>query len=154
MPAYVSNLSVDIDSELTIPPQKVTTVPINITNNGNGQSSVSISIKTFEQENWNISFDKEEITIDIGKTEIIYMDVKPPKEFDNVPLTLTFTPASTVEDVDDTLRQGDSVDSIVTFYNDGSLKDDEGLDLTMIIIIAIIVLIIIVSLSYIFKRRK
>jgi len=153
MPKYESLFTVDIESDLIIPPQKETIVPINITNRGNGESSISISIKTFEQENWNITFDSEEITIDVGKTELVNMYVKPPVEFDNVPLTLKFTSTSTVENVDDTLRQGSSVESIITFYNDGSLEKDEGFDITMIIIIAVIILIIFVLVAFILKRR-
>ena len=154
MPKYESNLSVDIESDINIPPLKETIVPINITNNGNGRSSVSIMINTFDQENWNISFNQDEVTIDVGKTKLVNMNVKPPKEFDNVPLILTFVPTSTVENVDESYRQGTSVDSSITFYNDGSLEYDEELDLTMIIIIAIVVLIVIVLVSFIIKKRK
>jgi hypothetical protein len=154
MPEYVSNLSVEIDSELTIPPLKESMIPINITNNGNGESSISISIKTFNQENWNITFDLDEIKIGVGQTKSAMMYVKPPKEFDVVPLTLTFTPTSTVEDVDDSYRQGISVDSSITFYNDGSLKEDEGLDLTMVLIIAFVIFIVIVLIAYILKKRR
>jgi hypothetical protein len=128
-------------------------VPINITNNGNGESSVRISIKNFGQNNWNITFDQDEITIGVGQTKSAMMYVKPPKEFDIEPLTLTFTPTSTVEDVDDSYLQGDSVDSIITFNNDGSLEEDEGLNVTMVFIIAIVVLIVFVLIAFILKKR-
>ncbi len=154
MPDYVSNISVELDSELTIPPLKETMVPINITNNGNGESSVIISIKNFNQNNWNITFDQEEITIGVGQTKSAMMYVKPPKEFNFQTLTLTFTPTSTVEDVDDSYLQGDSVDSSITFNNDGSLKDDEEFDVTMILIIAIVILIVFVVIAFFLKNRK
>jgi len=154
MPDYVSNLGVEMDSELTIPPLKETMVPINITNNGNGESSVKISIKNFDQENWNITFDQDEIKIGAGKTESAMIYVKPPKEFDSVSLTLMFTPTSTVEDVDDSYRQGDSIVSGITFYNDGSIEEDEGLDVTMVIIIALVILIVFVLIAFILEKRK
>jgi hypothetical protein len=154
MPDYVSNISVELDSELKIPPLKETMVPINITNNGNGESNVIIGIKNFNQNNWNITFDKDEITIGVEQTKSAMMYVKPPKEFNFETLTLMFTPTSTVEDVDDSYRQGDSVDSDITFKNDGSLEDDEDFDVAMILIIAIVVLIAFVLIAFFLKKRK
>jgi len=154
MPDYVSNIGVKIDTELTIPPLKESMVPINITNNGNGESSVRISVKNFGQNNWNITFDQDEITIGVGQTKSTIMYVKPPKDFDFETLTLTFTPMSTVEDVDDSYSQGDSVDSSITFYNDGSLEEDEEFNVIMVLIIAIVVLIVVVLIAFILKKRK
>ena len=154
IPDYISNISVDLDSELKIPPLKETMVPINITNNGNGESSVIINIQNFGQNNWNITFDQYDITIDVGQTKSVMMYVKPPKEFDFEILTLTFTPTSTVKGVDDSYLQGDIVDSSITFNNDGSLEEDEEFDVTMILIIAIVILIVFVLIAFILKKRK
>ena len=154
MPDYVSNISVELDSELSIPPLKESMVPINITNNGNGESSVKISINDFGLNNWNITFDQDDITIGVGQTKSAMMFVKPPKEFSTETLTLTFTPSSTVEDVDDSYRQGDSVDSSITFNNDGSSEEDEEFDVTMVLIIGIVVLIVFVLIAFFLKKRK
>ena len=76
------------------------------------------------------------------------------KKFDFETLTLTFTPTSTVEDVDDSYRQGDSVDSSIIFNNDGSSEDDEEFDVTIVLIIAIVILIVFVLIAFFLKKRK
>jgi hypothetical protein len=153
MPKYVSNIIVEAEKELTISPLKENLVPINITNNGNGESSVSIQVS--DPENWNITLEQEEITIGVGKTKQAKMFVTPPKGFDNETIPITFIPISTVDDVDDIHRKGTNVVFGVTFYNDGILEDGDGeLDLIMILIIGIIVIIVIILLTIILKKRE
>ena len=153
MPAYVSNINVEAEKELTIPPLKETMVPINITNNGNGETSVSIQVTN--QENWNIIFEQEEITIDVGVTKQVMMSVTPPKGFNNITIPITFAPISTVEDIDESYRKGTHVNFGITFINDGSLEeDDDVLDLTTVLIIAFIIIIVIILVEIILKKRK
>jgi len=151
-PAYISNIFVEAELVHTIPPLKETLIPINITNNGNGEGSVSI--QPLDQEKWNITFEQEEILIGVGEEKQIMMIVKPPKNFDNVTINLTFVPLSTVEDVDYSYRQGNNVDFGITFYNDGSLKDEDELDLTTILIIAFVVVIILIIVAIILKKKE
>ncbi len=151
-PAYISNIVVEAELENTIPPLKKTSIPINITNNGNGEGVVSI--QPLDQEKWNITFEQEEIVIGVGEEKQIMMTVKPPKNFDNVTINLTFVPLSTVEDVDYSYRQGNNVDFGITFYNDGSLKDEDELDLTTILIIALVVIIVIIIVAIILKKKE
>ncbi|UCF50322.1 MAG: hypothetical protein JSU91_02240 [Thermoplasmatales archaeon] len=151
MPAYISNISVDTVTNFTIPPLKETMIPVNITNNGNGECSVNIL--GFEQSDWNITTVQDNI-IGIGETKKIMIVVTPPKNFDNQSITFTFEPVSTVDDVNISYRQGTNVDFSITFYNDGSLKEDnEDIDITSIIIIAF-VLIIILIIVFILLRKK
>ena len=152
MPTYISNIVVEAELEHTIPPLKKTSIPINITNNGNGESVVSI--QPLDQEKWNITFEQEENVIGVGEEKQIMMTVKPPKNFDNVTINLTFVPLSTVEDVDYSYRQGNNVDFGITFYNDGSLKDEDVLDLTTILIIAFVVVIILIIVAIILKKKE
>ena len=151
MSAYVSNISVDTKTNFTIPPLKETMIPVNITNNGNGECIINIT--GFEQDDWNVTPEQDNI-IGVGETKEIMILVKPPKKFDNQSITFTFDPISTVEDVDSSYRQGTNVDFSIIFYNDGSLKEDnEDIDITSIIIIAFI-LIIIVIIVFILLRKK
>lgn len=153
MPAYVSNINVEAEKELTIPPLKETMVPINITNEGNGESSVSIQVES--QKNWKIILEQEEITIDVGETKQVMMNVTPPKGFNNITIPITFAPISTVEDIDEPYRKGTHVNFGITFINDGSLEEDDGvLDSTMILIIAFVVIIVIILVEIILKKRK
>lgn len=152
MAAYISNILVEAELEHTIPPLKKTIVPINITNNGNGEGIVSI--QQIDQEQWNITFEQEDIKIGVGEEKQIMMSVKPPKDFDNVTINLTFVPLSTVEDVNHSYRQGNNVDLGITFLNDGSLKDEDELDITTILIIAIVVIIALIIVAFILKKKE
>jgi len=69
MAAYVSNISIDAEKNFTIPPLKETIIPINITNNGNGEGIVSIQI--LDQEKWNITLEQEDVVIGVGEEKQI-----------------------------------------------------------------------------------
>lgn len=148
---YISNISIEADTNFTIPPLKETMIPINISNNGNGESIVNIA--GYEKEKWNITPDQESITIDVNGKKQIMISITPPKKFNNESITFTFNPISTVEGVDDNLRQGTSVDFSITFYNDGSLKEDDDIDITSVIIISFVIIIIIIVVFILLRRR-
>jgi hypothetical protein len=152
MPAYVSNITAEAKSNYTIPPKKETIISINVTNNGNGESKVNIT--GFEKENWNITADQENI-IDVGETKEIFIVVKPPKNFDNESVAFTLESMSTFENVDDKYRVGETIDLSITFYNDGSLKnEDDDIDITNFIIIAFVVIIILIIVFLIFGKKE
>lgn len=151
MPAYVSNISVESMKNYTISPKKEIMIPVNITNNGNGQSMIGVT--GFEKDNWNITPDLENI-INIGETKQIMIKIIPPKDFDNETITFTFNPMSTVENVSESYLQGESVELSITFFDDGSLDEgNDDIDITSLIIIAF-VLIIILIIVYILLRKK
>jgi hypothetical protein len=152
MPAFISDIFVEAELEHTIPPLKETLIPINITNNGNGEGIVNIQI--LDQEKWNITLDQDDIIIGVGEEKQVMMTVKPPKNFDNVTIHLTFEPLSIVEDVESSYRNGTNVDFGITFYNDGSLKEEDELDLTMILIIGFIIIIALIIVVLIFKKKE
>jgi hypothetical protein len=151
MPKYESNIDVEAKIYHHIPPLKETKIPINITNNGNGQSRVRIDISDLNK--WNITLDQEEITVDIGETKQVKLSVTPPEGFKNNTIPLTFIPVSTVEDVDELFLEDDNVVFDIVLIYDHSLDNDE-LDFTMILTIALIIIIVIVLLAIIFKKRK
>lgn len=155
--AYKSKIEWEAETNHTIPPLKNTTIPINITNNGNGDTIVRIEIED-PPENWNISLDPEEITIPSDKDDNmrqIDLVVKPPKGFDEETLNLKVTSRSTPkEGVDDEYLIGESITFGITFYNDGSLKE-EGLEVdTTILLIVIVVIILILVVAILLKRKK
>jgi len=151
MTAYVSNISVDAKSSYSLTPNKENIISINVTNNGNGITNVNIT--DIVKEKWNITSVSENI-IGIGETKEILLKITPPKKFDNESISFTLEPMSMVENVDDKYRQGENVDFSITFYNDGSLDEDDGeIDITNVIIIAFVIIIILIIL-YLFFRKK
>ena len=127
MSAYISNISVEAVDNFTITPLKEIEIPINVTNNGNGQTKVNIL--DLEKDNWNISSEQDNI-IDVGETKEIIINIKAPKKFENETITFTLESISTVETVNETYRKGDNVEFSITFYNDKSLEDDDnGIDI-------------------------
>jgi hypothetical protein len=155
LPEYVSNLAVESEIEHTIPPLKNYTIPINITNNGNGESKVNISI--IDSDNWTISLDTDEFTLKPdGKTEQILLTVtEPPKNFKDKSINLVFTPTCTQEVEDTTYQQGEPVQLTFTFYNDGSLKEEgNGINLAYIAVIVIVIIILLLVIFFFLKRRQ
>lgn len=151
MTAYISNISVDAKSSYSLTPNKENIISINVTNNGNGITNVNIT--DIVKEKWNITTVSENI-IGIGETKEILLKITPPKKFDNESISFTLEPMSTVENVDDKYRQGENVDFSTTFYNDGSLDEDDGdIDITNVIIIAFVIIIILIILYLIFRKK-
>ena len=153
--AYKSKIEWGTETEYTIPPLKNTTIPVNITNNGNGETIVGIGIVD-PPENWNISIDQEEITIPVGKMQQINLVVIPPKGFDEETIQLKLTPKSTSDaDLDDEYLEGGPISLSITLLNDGSLEEEEGIGIETILLIAFaIIIIVIVALILLLRRKK
>jgi hypothetical protein len=152
MPAYVSNISVESMKNYTITPKKEVMIPVNITNNGNGQSMITVS--GFDKDNWNITPDLDNI-VNIGETKQIMIKIIPPKNFDNETINFTFESKSTAKNVSESYLQGESVDLSITFFDDGSLdEEDDFIDVTSIIIIAFVLIIILIILYLVFRKKE
>ena len=153
MAAYNSTLEINATTTMEISPVNETVIPINITNAGNGEATVNISIET-APEKWNISFSQAEITLSAGETKQIDMFVIPVKSFKNETIQLAFTPTSTSdEDVDEKYLQGESVAFGVTLLNDGSLDEENGIPGFEIFLI-IAALVVVIICFFVIKRRK
>lgn len=158
VPVYISDIVAEADNNFTIPPLKNYSFPINITNNGNGETSVSFEIN--KPDNWNVSYSSEEIIIPTNETKQMTLTViNPPKDFDNETLLLTIKPKSTIEgyegDVSD--LEGTSIILDFTFNNDGSLKDNDNdivIDITLLIVILLIVVVLIVFFFFFIYSKK
>jgi hypothetical protein len=154
MPTYVSGLDYELEAEQNISPINKTTIPINITNTGNGETIVSIKIEN-PPKNWNISVDSE-ITISVRATKQINLIVTPVKTFKNEIIELTLTPNSTCSDTSMGAEylDGKSVSLSVTLSNDGSFKEEDTPGFEMLILISIVVLVAVVILIVLLKRKK
>ncbi len=154
LPAYESNITVNTTQHLKIPPLNETAIPINITNTGNGQSKVNISLTTTAQH-LNYSLSDNEITLSQGETKEITLLVKPTKkDFTNISLAFTLTPTSTSDaSVDQKYLEGESVSFTMSLANDGSLEDDGGIPgfELAVIVVALVALVVAVL---ILKRKK
>lgn len=145
--AYVPNIKVETESELTITPLKNTTVPINITNNGNGDSTILVQYIT--PENWTAIFDQESLVLKINETKQITLTVNPPKEFNNQTINFSFIPESTAG-----LYVGAPVLSTINFVNDGSLKEENDRQDLIIVGVIIVIIIILMLFTFLFLGKK
>jgi hypothetical protein len=155
MAAYQPDLILTTEEEFNISPINETTIPIEVQNDGNGESKISIEFEDVP-ENWNATLDKEEITIGVDDSGIVLLSVIPVKTFVNDTVKLKFTPMSTTEeDVDEEDTIGEPVYIEVEFKNDGSLKEeDEGLPLLEIAVIIIIIVILLIIIYFFFFWRR
>jgi hypothetical protein len=157
IPEYISDLNVSEINESKIPPLKNHSVPINITNNGNGETSVSFEIE--KPDGWNVSFDPEELIIPTTETKQMTLTViNPPKDFVNETLTLTIKPKSTEEyEEDPSVLNGSPVTLELTFINDKSEKDgdeDTIIDISLVIVVLLVIIFVIIAFFFIKKRRE
>ena len=144
--AYIPELFIEVESEFIIPPLQNTTVPINITNNGNGDSIIFISYNT--PENWTATFDQENFTLKINETKQITLTVNPPKGFTNQTIDFSFISILTGG-----LYPGTPFVFSMIFINDGSLKEEGGQEVLVVGII-ILVIIIILLVTFLLLRKK
>ena len=154
MASYSSSLEINATSAIEIPPINETTIPINITNNGNGETRVQASIET-SPENWSISLVEENITISVGETKKIDLIVEPVKNFENETIQIKFTSMSTSdENVSDTYLQGETLLLDVTLSNDGSLKQEDEFPVFEVAAIVAVILIAAIAIIVLLLRRR
>jgi hypothetical protein len=133
-----------------IPPLNETTIPINITNLGNGKTTVR-AVVINSPINFNISIDSE-TTIEVGKEKSLNLIVQPTdKNFGNETITIQFTPVS----YDDSSLEGETYQISVTLANDGSLEEENGNGGFSLPGFGLIALIVAIGIALIvIKRRK
>lgn len=159
MPAYSSSISTNIEmlknkTELSISPVNKTTIPIDITNYGNGDTVVNVKVENLP-ENWSISTDSENITIPIGETKQVNLIINPDEDFENGTITLRLTPRSTSDtDVKDNYLQGTPIYLSINLLNDSPKKEEGGIPGELLIIIVIIATALILAAILLFGKRK
>lgn len=158
MAAYLPEIILATEEEqYNISPINETIIPIDVKNEGNGESKISIEFEEVP-ENWNVSLDREEITLDVDESDIVLLYVTPVKTFVNDTVKLKFTPMSTSEEeVDEEDLLGYPVYLEIYLSNDGSLKEEEKDELPLLeiaVIIIIVAILIIIIYFFFFWRRK
>ena len=159
MPAYLSSISTNIEmlknkTELPISPVNKTTIPIDITNYGNGDTIVNVQVEN-PPENWNISTDSENITLSIGETRQINLIINPDENFENETIKLKLTPRSTsTADVEDKYLQGEPVYLSINLLNGSPKKEKGGIPGELLIIIVIIATVLIIAAILLLERKK
>jgi len=116
---YYPDITIDMPyDEKEIPPNNITEVPINITNNGNYKTTVLIDIKDIPV-NWTL--DIQNVDLNKDETKEIILEVDPYLYFDNETVKIDFTPqAYNVAD-----KTGDTITKEILFRNDGSYVEEE-----------------------------
>lgn len=159
MSAYLSSISANIEmlknkTELPISSVNKTTIPIDITNSGNGDTIINVNVEN-PPENWNISTDSENITIPVGETKQINLIINPDENFENETITLKLTPRSTsTADVENKYLQGEPVYLSINLLNGSPKKEEGGIPGELLIIVVIIATVLIIAAILLLERKK
>ena len=151
--AYQDNIETSVENQtIKITPTKTTYIPIKITNKGNGKTTVKTEIKNIP-ENWSISFNETNITLDINEEKQLHLNVTSIKNFDNETITIQFTPVLT----ENNSYKGETKTLEITLQNDGSLKEEKILQIdttTLVIMLIVLIAVILVLIVIVFFIKK
>jgi hypothetical protein len=159
MPAYSSSISANVEmlknkTEISISPVNKTTIPIDITNYGNGDTIVNVQVEN-PPENWNTSTDSENITISVGETKQINLVINPDENFENETINLKLMPRSTsTADVEDKYLQGAPVYLSINLLNGSPKKEEGGIPGELLIVVVIVVTVLIIVAILLLEKRK
>jgi len=147
---------IDFEPEFTykeIPPLDVTKIPINITNYGNGPTELLIEIEEIP-EKWNISY-PEKILVgspalgEENEAEVV-IDIRPNKYFSREAINVSFIPRYFAEPK----LKGSTYVIGIFLKNDGSFKEENGLEINAILLVVVIVVIVLILVFVIILKRK
>lgn len=134
-----------------LPPYNETSIPINISNLGNGKTKVLVEV-TNSPENWSIGVDSY-IIIDMNSSGQIDLSVEADHKFDDESVTVKLTPVRS----DDTTDVGESTNLTIKFHNDGSYKEPSEetfeIDTTTLAIILFVIILAIIIVAVFIKRK-
>ncbi len=149
-PAYVPSLTIiPSNTSVITPPNKTTSIPITIKNNGNRKTRIMPSIVN-SPENYSIEFNPPFIDVNMDETGTINLEVKPPSNFQGfVTLKVDFT-AERFPKLEGSAVGGPYSLSFELYYEP---EDTEEIDYNPYLIIVITILIIIISFL-IFQRYR
>ncbi|MDH7517958.1 MAG: hypothetical protein QHH19_06410 [Candidatus Thermoplasmatota archaeon] len=155
MPTYISKIAYDVEKEINITSTNETSIPINITNNGNGETIIKIEIENIS-ENWNISIDPDTITIPVNKTRQVKIITTPTRDFDNVTIKVKLTTKSTYSgtDVEEKYLQGETVSFNITLINTQPPEEELPLFEILIAGVVIIILISVIAIMILIRKKK
>ncbi|MEF8879778.1 MAG: hypothetical protein V5A64_05245 [Candidatus Thermoplasmatota archaeon] len=160
---YTPKIDLQLTKNKEIPPEQESIIPINITNQGNGKTTVSLKVMRHSQNFHNVSLSEDQIDVEQGKMETVYLNIIPVKDFANETIEIRFTPSyggdENVKGMDDEYLTGDSITKQIVLLNDGSLKEEkQGFleeNLTWILIaVFIIAIITLAAITIWYKKQK
>ena len=137
-----------------IPPLNTSTIPISITNLGNGETTVIINVKTNDSNTFELKYPTS-VTIDpplLGgeyKKEI-EIEIYAYKNLS----TETFVVELTPQHYSQSSLQGETTTIDLTIKNDGSYIEENGLEIDLTLILGIIAVIFLVLVLVFILRRK
>jgi hypothetical protein len=161
IPRYVGSLDATIEpleglDEFIVPPDENTTLPLNITNNYNGETKVTINFEeSGAEKKWNISLDQAEIIIPKGETKTVYITIRPPSidKLQRINGTITLTPETTIDiDVAEEYLSGESFE-ILTGPIVKEEEDEFEVD-TNLLILLVVVIVILIIIGLIIRRKR
>ena len=159
---YSGNITATIEplekvDKFIIKPNVNTTLPLNITNNFNGDTKVTIDFDNDNPElNWSISLSQDEITILKGETKTVNIIIKPlsSKEMQELKGNFTLTPKSTVDiNIVDEYLKGNSIKVSTGPIIEKSTEEKFEINTNMLILL-IVVIVILVIIVLIIRRKK
>lgn len=137
-----------------IPPLNTTKIPINITNLGNGETTVIIEVKTNGSNTIEVnypSFVKIDPPLLGGENaKEIEIEIYPYKNFTKEILVVKLTPQHSSSST----LQGETISFTIEIENDGSYVEENELELDTTLLIGIIAVIILVLALVLILRRK
>lgn len=128
MAAYEPDITYAAETDLKIPPVNTTTIQINITNSGNGETEITALIEG-QPSQCNASLDLSSITVPVGETKQILLTVEPDANFENETINLKFTSKFSSNSLvaDEHLKE-QTYSLSITVKDDGSQdKDSNGI---------------------------
>ena len=152
-PAYVANIDIEFSQgkEIEISPYNATVIPIEITNLGNGITTVKTEIVNIS-EKWNVSIsDVPDVMIEVGGTVQTSLTVRVDHKFTEETIKLKFTPAFSEE----ATCAGEPFVTSIVFINDGSYKEEDfDIDTNLLFGIIFIIILLLIFALILKKRRK
>jgi len=159
---YVGNITAVIEpldgvDSFIVKPNVNTTLPINITNNYNGEIKVTTNFESYGHElKWDVWVDPYEIVIAKGETKTVNIILKPPTtdEMQKLNATITLTPKSTSDmDIDDEYLKGDPIELFTGEIVKEKIEEEFEIDTTMLAIILLIIILVIIVIIVFLKRK-
>jgi hypothetical protein len=130
---------------IEISPNKAKTIPIEITNKGNGQTTVFVELRGPISKSLNINY-PEEIELDIDETKSLELIVTANNDFDEQDIEIRLIPSYSLEKG----KVGNTLNLRLNLKNDGSYVQ-EGL---YIIFLLIFLIVLIISGFVVFRMMK
>ncbi len=144
------------DTRINTKPGKIIQFPVNITNTGNGETKVMVTLDD-EIEEINVTIDPETQIIPIGQTKQVMIDINISKKEETYNKNLTFTVTSestTNKELDQEYKNGET-ESFTIEINVVKHKEENNHYGNLLIILAIlIVILLVVGIVIKFLKKK